>query len=93
MADIHFSFHAGREEEPNFLLCRRPGTVVLIRMRFEPCKVRLQVWNWSTLPRLWFYGRHGGVTFLVVTDWGLGSRGTSQLFAASAYMSSKTPFV
>ena len=38
-------------------------------------QVRLPVWNWSTLRRLLFFGRHGGVAFLVVTDWGSGSRG------------------
>jgi hypothetical protein len=55
-------------------------------MRFEPCKVRLSVWNWSTLRRQLFFGRHGRIAFLVVTDRGLGSRGTSQLFAVSTFL-------
>jgi hypothetical protein len=56
IAERQSSFHDGRVEETNFLLCHRPDTVAPIRMRFEPCKVRLPVWNWGTLRRLLFLG-------------------------------------
>jgi hypothetical protein len=54
-------------------------------MRFEPCKVRLSVWNWSTLRRQLFFGIHGIIAFLVVTYCLLESCVSLQLFAVSTF--------